>query len=78
MSDNVIFNRPRRDFHFLDISFCMNESSPTYEVQNAKAECFMINNTFNKLIFHITEDGQVAVDDRLYLNNSALSSNTNR
>ena len=66
MSDVVIFNRPRIDFNFLDISFCMKELSPTYAVQNAKAECFMINNTFNKHILYRNEDGQVAVDERLY------------
>ena len=27
----------------------------------------MINNIFNKQIFYINEDGQVAIDERLYL-----------
>jgi len=45
----------------------MNGLSPTYSIQNARAECFMINNIFNKQIFYINEDGQVAIDERLYL-----------
>jgi hypothetical protein len=67
ISDYVMFNRPRVDFEFLDIEFCMNGLSPTYSIQNAKAECFMINNIFNKQIFYINEDGKVAIDERLYL-----------
>ena len=72
ISDFVIVNRPRTEFNVLDISFCMKELSPTYAVQNAKAECFMINNTFNKHIFYIDDDGQVAIDERLYLKKTAL------
>ena len=30
ISDYVMFNRPRVDFEFLDIEFCMNGLSPTY------------------------------------------------
>ena len=32
----------------------------------------MINNIFNKQIFYINEDGQVAIDERLYLKKKRL------
>ena len=51
----------------------MNELSPTYEVENAKAECFMINNTCSKHIFYINEGGQVAIDERFYLRNGSMN-----
>ena len=65
ISDYVMFNRPRVDFEFLDIEFCMNGLSPTYSIQNAKAEFFMINNIFNKQIFYMNEDGKIAIKKRI-------------
>ena len=67
-TDYINFNNERKTFDFLDIEFCsIGLNSPTYHIQNAKAECFMMNHGFNRNIFYIDNDNKVAVDDRLFL-----------